>query len=51
MMMMMKTISLFNTSQSVSHYQFEKFDGPLVSALGVRSRKLSNVRKGQSSDG
>jgi hypothetical protein len=25
--------------------QFEEFDGPAVSALGVRSRKLSNVRK------
>jgi hypothetical protein len=26
-------------------------DGPAVSALGVQSRKLSNVLKGQSSDG
>jgi hypothetical protein len=29
----------------------EKLDGPAVRALGVRSRKLRNVRKGQSSDG
>jgi hypothetical protein len=26
----------------------EEFDGPAISALGVRSRKLSNVRNGQS---
>jgi hypothetical protein len=30
---------------------FIQFDGPAVSSLGVRSRKLSNVRKGQSPDG
>jgi hypothetical protein len=29
----------------------EELDGPAVSALGVRSQNLSNVRKGQSSDG
>jgi hypothetical protein len=29
----------------------KELDGPAVSALDVRSRKLSNVRKGQSSDG
>jgi hypothetical protein len=30
---------------------FEKLDGPAVSALYVRSRKLSDVRKSWSSDG
>jgi hypothetical protein len=29
----------------------EDLDGHAVSALGARSRKLSNVRKGRSSDG
>jgi hypothetical protein len=29
----------------------EELDGPAVSVLGVRSRKLSNVRKGQSLEG
>jgi hypothetical protein len=29
----------------------EEFDGPAVSTLCVRSQNLSNVRKGQSSDG
>jgi hypothetical protein len=29
----------------------EELDGPAVSALGVRSQNLSNVRIGQSSDG
>jgi hypothetical protein len=28
----------------------EELDDPVVSALSVRSRKLSNVRKDQSSD-
>jgi hypothetical protein len=28
-------------------YEFEELDGPTVSALGVRSRKLSNVLNGQ----
>jgi CRISPR-associated Cas5-like protein len=30
---------------------FEEFDGPAVSALGMQTWNLSNVRKGQSSDG
>jgi hypothetical protein len=29
----------------------EELDGPAVSALGVRTWKLSNAREGQSSDG
>jgi hypothetical protein len=29
----------------------EELDGPAVRVLGVRSRKLSNFRKGQSTDG
>jgi hypothetical protein len=29
----------------------EELDSPVVSALGVRTWKLSNVRKGQSSNG
>jgi hypothetical protein len=29
----------------------EEPDGPTISALGVRSQKLSNIRKGRSSDG
>jgi hypothetical protein len=31
-----------------SYTKFEKFDGPVVSVLGVRSWKLSNVLNGHS---
>jgi hypothetical protein len=33
------------------HNSMEELDGPAVSALGVRSLNLSNVHKGQTSDG
>jgi hypothetical protein len=32
-------------------FNMDELDGPAVSVLGVRTLKLSNVRKGQSSDG
>jgi hypothetical protein len=35
----------------VIYEECEVLNGPTVSALGVRSQNLSNVRKGQSSDG
>jgi hypothetical protein len=38
-------------SEMILMYIFEKLHGPAVSALGVRSRKLSHVYKGQGSDG
>jgi hypothetical protein len=40
-----------NITKCVSIYIQKELDGPAVSALSVRLRKLSNVRKGQSSDG
>jgi hypothetical protein len=36
---------------SLNQKEIEELDGPAVRALGVRSRKLSNVRKDQSTDG
>jgi hypothetical protein len=33
------------------HIAYEELDGPAVSALGVRLQKLSNIPKGQPSDG
>jgi hypothetical protein len=49
--------SITKTSNHINKYKQlylcfkEKLDGPVVSALSVRSRKLSNVHKGQSSNG
>jgi hypothetical protein len=40
---------MYNTD--IVTFIFEELDGPAVSALGVRSRKLSNVLSGQSYDG
>jgi hypothetical protein len=40
------------TPHPLSHtYTTEELDSPAVSALGVRSRKLSNALNGQSWDG
>jgi hypothetical protein len=38
-----------NSSKYVIN-KIEELDGPAVRALSVRSRKLSNIRKGQSPD-
>jgi hypothetical protein len=44
---------LYDSHKELSVYKKTRgaLYGPAVSALDVRSRKLSNVRKGQSSDG
>jgi hypothetical protein len=44
-----KWFCAINFMQFYTRDNFEELDSPAVSALGVRSRKLSNI--GQSSDG
>jgi hypothetical protein len=41
----------FMIMSSLKTYTTEELHGPAVSALDVRSRKLSNVLNGQSQDG
>jgi hypothetical protein len=50
----MAVMLIFEKVNELKYFEYlvlcleEELDGPLISALGVRSQKLSNILKGQS---